>query len=113
MKSRIAVLALVVVSVLGACQKDGEKKSGGSVEPAAEVSSTTTSTTAAPATTTSAPSTSTTAKSVTTTSRPATATPTSSAGAGATAVCNDGTYSYAATHQGACSRHGGVAQFYK
>lgn len=32
--------------------------------------------------------------------------------AGATARCNDGTYSYAAHHQGACSRHGGVAQFY-
>jgi hypothetical protein len=32
--------------------------------------------------------------------------------AGATALCNDGTYSYAAHHQGACSRHGGVASFY-
>jgi hypothetical protein len=31
---------------------------------------------------------------------------------GATALCNDGTYSYAAHHQGACSHHGGVAQFY-
>ncbi len=36
-----------------------------------------------------------------------------SAGNGATARCNDGTYSYAAHHQGACSRHGGVAEFYK
>ncbi len=36
-----------------------------------------------------------------------------SAGDGATARCNDGTYSYAAHHQGACSRHGGVAEFYK
>lgn len=34
-------------------------------------------------------------------------------GNGATALCNDGTYSYAAHHQGACSHHGGVAQFYK
>ena len=31
---------------------------------------------------------------------------------GATAMCNDGTYSYAAHHQGACSHHGGVAIFY-
>jgi hypothetical protein len=30
----------------------------------------------------------------------------------ATAQCNDGTYSYAAHHQGACSHHGGVAVFY-
>jgi hypothetical protein len=34
-------------------------------------------------------------------------------GNGATALCNDGTYSYAAHHQGACSRHGGVKVFYK
>ncbi|MFK0288142.1 DUF3761 domain-containing protein [Streptomyces sp. NPDC090499] len=32
---------------------------------------------------------------------------------GATALCNDGTYSYAAHHQGACSHHGGVAVFYR
>ncbi len=32
---------------------------------------------------------------------------------GATALCKDGTYSYAAHHQGACSGHGGVAVFYK
>ena len=36
-----------------------------------------------------------------------------SPGNGATALCNDGTYSYAAHHQGACSHHGGVAVFYK
>lgn len=35
------------------------------------------------------------------------------AGNGATALCNDGTYSYAAHHQGACSQHGGVQVFYK
>ncbi len=35
------------------------------------------------------------------------------AGNGAAAQCNDGTYSYAAHHQGACSRHGGVRQFYR
>lgn len=34
-------------------------------------------------------------------------------GNGATALCNDGTYSYAAHHQGACSHHGGVSVFYK
>ncbi len=34
-------------------------------------------------------------------------------GTGATARCNDGTYSYAAHHQGACSRHGGVKTFYR
>jgi hypothetical protein len=32
--------------------------------------------------------------------------------AGATAQCNDGSYSFAAHHQGACSHHGGVAVFY-
>ncbi|MFG2794278.1 DUF3761 domain-containing protein [Streptomyces sp. NPDC048419] len=37
----------------------------------------------------------------------------SNAGSGATALCNDGTYSYAAHHQGACSHHGGVAVFYR
>ena len=37
----------------------------------------------------------------------------SSSGNGATALCNDGTYSYAAHHQGACSHHGGVAVFYR
>jgi hypothetical protein len=31
---------------------------------------------------------------------------------GASAMCNDGTYSFAAHHQGACSKHGGVAVFY-
>ena len=34
-------------------------------------------------------------------------------GNGATALCNDGTYSNAAHHQGACSSHGGVKVFYK
>lgn len=31
----------------------------------------------------------------------------------ATAKCKDGTYSYAKHHQGACSHHGGVAEWYK
>ncbi|WP_235500193.1 cell wall-binding repeat-containing protein [Leifsonia sp. Root227] len=39
--------------------------------------------------------------------------PPANPGNGATALCNDGTYSYAAHHQGACSHHGGVAVFYK
>lgn len=34
-------------------------------------------------------------------------------GGGATALCRDGSLSYAAHHQGACSHHGGVATFYK
>jgi Protein of unknown function (DUF3761) len=33
-------------------------------------------------------------------------------GGGATTLCNDGTLSFAAHHQGACSWHGGVAFFY-
>ncbi len=32
---------------------------------------------------------------------------------GATALCNDGTLSYSAHHQGTCSHHGGVAVWYK
>ena len=31
----------------------------------------------------------------------------------ATAKCKDGTYSHAKTHRGACSRHGGVAEWLK
>jgi hypothetical protein len=34
-------------------------------------------------------------------------------GAGATAKCTDGSYSFSATHQGTCSHHGGVAIWYK
>ena len=30
---------------------------------------------------------------------------------GASAICNDGTYSYSAHRQGTCSHHGGVAQW--
>jgi hypothetical protein len=32
--------------------------------------------------------------------------------AGATAICADGTYSYSASRQRACSHHGGVAQWF-
>ncbi len=38
--------------------------------------------------------------------------PVSGVPSGATALCKDGTYSYSAHHQGSCSGHGGVAQFY-
>ena len=31
----------------------------------------------------------------------------------ATGRCNDGTYTYAEHHQGACSNHGGVAEWYR
>jgi len=37
----------------------------------------------------------------------------SSAPADATAKCKDGTYSHASQHRGACSNHGGVAEWYK
>ena len=37
----------------------------------------------------------------------------SAAPADATARCKDGTYSQSKTHQGACSNHGGVAEWYK
>ena len=33
--------------------------------------------------------------------------------ANATAKCKDGTFSYAKQHSGACSHHGGVAEWYK
>ncbi|MGN6694956.1 MAG: DUF3761 domain-containing protein [Aquihabitans sp.] len=46
------------------------------------------------------------------TSPPTTAAPVP-AGGGHTALCNDGTYSDAAHHHGACSHHGGVAEFYR
>ena len=32
---------------------------------------------------------------------------------GATAKCKDGTYSHSKQHSGTCSRHGGVAEWYK
>lgn len=32
---------------------------------------------------------------------------------GATAVCNDGTYSYSQNHRGTCSHHGGVKKWLK
>ena len=43
----------------------------------------------------------------------ATKTPPADAPQGATAKCKDGTYSMAKQHRGACSRHGGVAEWYK
>jgi hypothetical protein len=41
-----------------------------------------------------------------------TATPNNSVPAGSTGKCNDGTYTSAVHHQGACSRHGGVANWF-
>jgi len=64
-------------------------------------------------------------KTAPTTSVPATTAPATTAGkpvaaklgpndpTDATAQCKDGTYSHAKQHQGACSRHGGVAKFLK
>ena len=46
------------------------------------------------------------------TSAPASAPVAPAVPGGATAMCNDGTYSFAAHHQGACSQHGGVTVFY-
>ena len=43
---------------------------------------------------------------------PTTPAPANGVPIGATALCRDGTYSFAAHHQGSCSHHGGVAQFY-
>jgi Protein of unknown function (DUF3761) len=37
--------------------------------------------------------------------------PFAGASAGATGQCNDGSYTMAKNHQGACSRHGGVAKW--
>ncbi len=45
-----------------------------------------------------------------TATKPKTTTPTHPAGA--SAKCNDGTYSYSLHHSGTCSHHGGVAVFY-
>jgi hypothetical protein len=44
---------------------------------------------------------------------PAAPAPAPAPGGGATALCNDGTLSYSATHRGTCSHHGGVAVWYK
>ncbi len=44
---------------------------------------------------------------------PAAPAPAGGAPAGALALCKDGSFSFAAQHSGACSRHGGVAIFYR
>ena len=43
---------------------------------------------------------------------PSTTTTSSARPSGSTGRCKDGTYSYAATHRGMCSGHGGVLEFY-
>jgi uncharacterized protein with FMN-binding domain len=48
-----------------------------------------------------------------TTTKPTTTAPPAGAEANATAKCKDGTYSHAKQHSGACSHHGGVAEWYK
>ena len=75
-KVRMVALALAAMSVFGACQQEGEKKSGGTVKPAASSDSTapTTATTANPTTTTAKPTTTTTEKATTTTTRVVTTT---------------------------------------
>jgi hypothetical protein len=74
-----------------------------------DLSALVTTTTTAPTTTVPAP---TTTAAPRVTAPPATTATVPDSG-GPTALCNDGTYSYAAHHQGACSHHGGVAEFYK
>jgi hypothetical protein len=70
-----------------------------------------TSPTSSPATSV-APTTATTRVPTATTAAPAATATTAGHPAGATARRNDNTYSTAATHQRACSHHGGVAEFY-
>jgi len=114
----------------GACSAHGGLKTwyadAASTAPAAPAAprSTTSST---PATTTSAPRSTTSSGSTTTTTprspapTPTTApstraqivTPPANAPANATAQCNDGTFSFAKQHRGACSSHKGVKEWYK
>ena len=44
--------------------------------------------------------------------QPATTQGSGSVSKGATGKCNDGTYTFATNHKGACSKHGGVAKWY-
>ena len=131
MFSTLAMLALISVGTAGAqpttktvtC-KDGTSSKGGKgacsghggIADAAAVKTAPTKTppakTVAPATPQPA-----TSKAVATTTPPAKSksevtTPAAKAAAGkATATCKDGTKSYATTHTGACSSHGGVAEW--
>jgi hypothetical protein len=122
-KSAASVVAMcfVVLAGLTSCQKSKPAVTvppATTVIPGAAVVATTPPTTYAPLTTrppvvttglppTSAPTAATPATVTNATSPPANGPP-----PGATALCRDGTYSYAANHQGSCSHHGGVAQFY-
>jgi hypothetical protein len=128
----IAALALVLL-IAGIAGAATGSKSGSSPHVTTKVLATTTTTRAPVTTTTTLPPTTTTTLPPTTTTTAPPPPPTTAApapppaavvpapapapavapGNGATALCNDGTYSYAAHHQGACSHHGGVAVFYK
>lgn len=116
------LVVLIVVGALGDKSKNTATTAPTSTTTTAPVTtgtSGTTATTRAPTTTIKVPTT--TARAPTATTTPPTTAPTttfppttvaSGPPAGATALCNDGTYSYSATHSGSCSHHGGVAQFY-
>lgn len=107
----------------GACSGHGGQDKGAApnaMAPAAAMAPSTT-TRAAPAATVAAPVTAAEASARPAAGAPATMTrpaaaPSSKEGVnadakGATAKCKDGSYSHAANHSGACSRHGGVAEW--
>jgi uncharacterized protein DUF3761 len=103
----------------GACSKHGGVKTwyGEAGAPATTSSKTTATKTApsAPSTTKAEPKTTTKASKEVGTKVPEKPVAAAPAGtpANATAKCKDGTYSYAKQHSGACSHHGGVAEWYK
>jgi hypothetical protein len=94
----------------GACSTHGGVKSWFAETPAEAAPAPTAPAPAAPAPT-SRPAPPTTPRSVP--AQPKTTTPAAGVPAGATARCKDGTYSFSKTHTGACSHHGGVAEWYK
>jgi len=106
-------LVVFVLLMAGACMSTTATKVTPSTLSGVAVTTATPATTAQPATTQATRVTPTTAAPVIIT--PATTAPAATTPghpAGATALCNDGTYSYSAQHSGSCSHHGGVAQFY-
>lgn len=73
----------------------------------------TTSKAAPPPSATSAPEPTTLPPAATSSAKAPTVATTTATPANAIAKCKDGTFSYAKTHSGACSHHGGVAEWYK